>query len=39
MKELRDSYQLAFEQRLEYNFYPTDLGNVHPNTVKIRDAQ
>lgn len=34
-ERIRDSYQLAFEQRLEYNFYPTDLGNVHPNTVKI----
>lgn len=34
-ERIRDSYRYALEQGLEYNFYPTDLGNVHPNTVKI----
>ncbi len=34
-ERIRDSYQLAVARGLEYHFYPTDLGNVHPNTVKI----
>lgn len=34
-ERIRDSYRFAHEQGLKYNFYPTDLGNVHPNTVKI----
>jgi len=32
---IRDSFQLAQEQGLAYAFETADLGNVHPNTVRI----
>lgn len=32
---LRDSFRLAEEKGLCYRFIPTDLGDVHPNTVKF----
>lgn len=34
-ERIRESFQLALEQGLEYAFHPADLGNVHPNTVRI----
>lgn len=33
--ELRDSFELAKKEGLEFNFILEDLGDVHPNTVKI----
>lgn len=35
-ERIKDSYFLAKEMGLEYSFNIADLGNVHPNTVKIR---
>lgn len=35
-ERVKDSYSLAKEMGLEYSFIATDLGNVHPNTVKIK---
>lgn len=35
-ERIKDSYFLAREMGLEYSFSVADLGNVHPNTVKIR---
>lgn len=32
---LRDSINIAEEEKIEYEFIPTDLGLVHPNTVKF----
>lgn len=32
---IRDSFQIAKDQGLEFNFEKADLGDVHPNTVKI----
>ncbi len=32
---IRDSFKYAKEKSLEYSFEPTDLGDVHPNTVKL----
>lgn len=32
---IRDSYQLAARQGMEFAFFPSDLGDVHPNTVRI----
>jgi L-serine dehydratase len=32
---LRDSFELADKEKLDYKFIIEDLGNVHPNTVKI----
>lgn len=34
-ERIRDSEIIAKEKGLEYAFHPTDLGDVHPNTVKI----
>lgn len=34
-KKLSDSFRIAKEQGLEYEFVEIDLGEVHPNTVKI----
>ena len=34
-ERLRDSLNLAKEQGIEVKFIPTDLGDVHPNTVKF----
>ena len=34
-EQLRDSFQLAQEKGLHYQYIPTDLGDVHPNTVKF----
>lgn len=34
-ERLRDSYQLAIQNGLEYAFFTEDLGDVHPNTVRI----
>lgn len=34
-ENLRDALQIADEQNLKYEFIPTDLGLVHPNTVKF----
>ena len=34
-ERLRDSYQLALQNGLEYAFFAEDLGDVHPNTVRI----
>jgi L-serine dehydratase len=34
-KKLRDSFRIAKEEGLEYEFIETDLGDVHPNTVKV----
>lgn len=34
-EEIRDSFKRAEEEGLTYNIYTTDLGNVHPNTVRI----
>lgn len=35
-ERIRDSHLLAKENGLKYSFTAVDLGNVHPNTVKIR---
>jgi len=32
---IRDAFKLAKEACLEFSFEPADLGNVHPNTVKL----
>lgn len=34
-ENLRDSFDIAGEQKLQYEFVETDLGDVHPNTVKF----
>ncbi len=35
-ERLRDSFQIAAEKGISYEFIPTDLGeNVHPNTVRF----
>ncbi|WP_300408415.1 L-serine ammonia-lyase, iron-sulfur-dependent subunit beta [Lagierella sp.] len=34
-ERLRDSFEIAKEQGLEFHFEKADLGDVHPNTVKI----
>ncbi|WP_099203345.1 L-serine ammonia-lyase, iron-sulfur-dependent subunit beta [Miniphocaeibacter massiliensis] len=34
-ERLKDSFEIARENELEYSFEKIDLGNVHPNTVKI----
>lgn len=34
-ERIRDVYNYAAEQNLEYYFHTLDLGDVHPNTVKI----
>ncbi|MDD7305043.1 MAG: L-serine ammonia-lyase, iron-sulfur-dependent subunit beta [Peptoniphilaceae bacterium] len=34
-ERLRNSFEIAKEKAIEFNFIETDLGNVHPNTVKI----
>lgn len=34
-ERLRDSYQLALQNNMEYAFFTEDLGDVHPNTVRI----
>ena len=34
-ERLRDSFKYAKEKGIEYEFIKKDLGNVHPNTVKI----
>lgn len=34
-QRLKNSFELAKEQGMEFEFYSEDLGNVHPNTVKI----
>ncbi len=38
--KIRDAYEIAKENNLKYAFIPTDLGDVHPNTilVKITDS-
>ncbi|MGO1368308.1 MAG: L-serine ammonia-lyase, iron-sulfur-dependent subunit beta [Senegalia sp. (in: firmicutes)] len=34
-ENLKESLKIADEKNIKYNFIPTDLGDVHPNTVKI----
>jgi L-serine dehydratase len=34
-EKLKDSFIIAKEKGIEFNFYETDLGYEHPNTVKI----
>lgn len=34
-ERLRDAFSLAEERGLSYRFIPTDLGDVHPNTVQF----
>ena len=34
-ERLRDSFKIADEAGITYNFIPQDMGEVHPNTVKI----
>ncbi|MGO3017511.1 MAG: L-serine ammonia-lyase, iron-sulfur-dependent subunit beta [Anaerococcus sp.] len=34
-QRLKNSFELAKEQGMEFEFHSEDLGNVHPNTVKI----
>jgi L-serine dehydratase len=34
-EELRNSFKLAEEKKLKYEFIPEDLGPVHPNTIKF----
>ncbi len=34
-ERLRNSFQYAREQRLDFEFNTIDLGDVHPNTIKI----
>lgn len=34
-ERIREAFQLADEQTLHYSFHTVDLGNVHPNTVRI----
>lgn len=34
-ERLRDSYDIAEENKLKFEFKETDLGDVHPNTVKF----
>lgn len=34
-EDLRDSFEIAKQRGIEYNFITTDLGDVHPNTVEI----
>lgn len=34
-ERLRKSFEIANDKKLEYAFYKEDLGDVHPNTVKI----
>ncbi|MEX1376981.1 MAG: L-serine ammonia-lyase, iron-sulfur-dependent subunit beta [Eubacteriales bacterium] len=32
---IRDAFEIADERGIKYSFYKADLGEVHPNTVKI----
>lgn len=34
-ERLRDSFNIAKSKNIDYEFIPTDLGYVHPNTVKL----
>lgn len=34
-ERIKNSYRLAEEKKLEYSFMEADLGDAHPNTVKI----
>lgn len=34
-ERIRTAFEIAEEKNLKYNFIPVDLGNVHPNTVKM----
>ncbi|KXZ40119.1 L-serine dehydratase [Alkalithermobacter thermoalcaliphilus JW-YL-7 = DSM 7308] len=34
-ERIRDSFDIAKEKGLEFEFIPTDLGDEHPNTVKM----
>lgn len=34
-ERIRDSYKIAAEQGIRFSFHQVDLGDVHPNTVKI----
>lgn len=34
-ESIRDSFDIAKQRGIEYDFHATDLGNVHPNTVRI----
>lgn len=34
-ERIRDVFDYAARQKLDYHFYTRDLGDVHPNTVKI----
>ena len=34
-ERIRDSYQLAVQNGMEYAFFTEDLGDVHPNSVRI----
>ncbi len=40
-EQIRDSFAIADKMNLQYCFHAVDLGNVHPNTVKIvaKDAE
>ena len=33
--KIRDAFEIAKQRGIEYTFYKADLGEVHPNTVKI----
>lgn len=34
-ERLKESFKYADEKNIEYSFIPMDLGDVHPNTVKV----
>ncbi|HHW61011.1 MAG TPA: L-serine ammonia-lyase, iron-sulfur-dependent, subunit beta [Syntrophomonadaceae bacterium] len=34
-ERIREAFQLARQQNIEYDFFTIDLGNVHPNTAHI----
>lgn len=40
-ERIRDAFSYAREQKIEYHYHTVDLGDVHPNTVKIvlQDAE
>ncbi|MBM7624873.1 L-serine ammonia-lyase, iron-sulfur-dependent subunit beta [Sporohalobacter salinus] len=33
--QIKKSFQLAKQQKIDFEFIPTDLGEAHPNTVKL----
>lgn len=34
-ERIRESFEIATEKGIEFNFEPADLGDVHPNTVEV----